>query len=75
MRRVWLVPAVWLYIGLWLNLTVQAVDNAGILGASVTLVPGWWVVFVSLALGVLAAWSAWGLWPSSVAARVKRRAP
>ena len=59
----WLVPLVWLKLSFWLVLTVNAVSNIGILGTKVRLIPGWWAVFFSIALGILAAWASWGLWP------------
>jgi hypothetical protein len=59
----WLVPAMWLSVTLWLVFSTNSVTNVGFLGTVVKLMPGWWAVFVSIALGVLAAWSTWGLWP------------
>jgi hypothetical protein len=59
----WLVPIGWLKLTLWLCLTVNAVSNVGFLGTVVELAPGWWAVFVSIALGTLAAWASWGMWP------------
>jgi hypothetical protein len=59
----WVVPATWLKIALWLNLTTNTVSNIGLLGTKINLVPGWWAVFFSVALGILATWASWGLWP------------
>lgn len=59
----WIVPIAWLKLSLWLMLTVNAVSNIGFLGTLVAITPGWWAVFVSLALGILAAWASWGMWP------------
>lgn len=59
----WLVPIIWLFLTLWLLLTINAVSNIGFLGTTVDLIPGWWAVFVCIAIGILAAWSSWGLWP------------
>lgn len=59
----WAVPIIWLALSIWVNLSDLAVGNIGMLGASVTLLPGWWAVFVAIGLGILAAWSSWGLWP------------
>jgi len=66
----WLVPLTWFKLALWLNLTINAVSNIGFLGTKVHLVPGWWAVFFSIALGILAAWASWGMWP--FAGRKKR---
>ena len=59
----WLVPLLWFIISIWLIFTVNAVSNVGLLGTTVNLLPGWWAVFLSIALGMLAAWASWGLWP------------
>jgi hypothetical protein len=59
----WVVPAIWLILCIWLLSTTNAVDNIGFLGTVVMLAPGWWAVLFSLALGVLAMWTSWGMWP------------
>lgn len=59
----WLVPLTWFKLTLWLIFTNSAVSNIGFLGTTVKLIPGWWAVFISIALGVMAAWASWGLWP------------
>lgn len=58
----WLVIAGWLVVALASNVTGY-VGNSGVLGATVPVVSGWWTVFAFIAMGVLAAWSAWGMWP------------
>jgi hypothetical protein len=59
----WIVPILWFKLGLWLVITENAVSNMGFLGSVVILAPGWWNVMFSLALGVLAVWASWGMWP------------
>ncbi|MDB5162743.1 MAG: rane protein of unknown function [Candidatus Saccharibacteria bacterium] len=59
----WLAVGIWLFISVWILVANVDVETIGFLGTVVDLTPGWWAVFISLALGVLAAWSAWGLWP------------
>ncbi len=59
----WLVPIIWLLLTLWLLFTVNAVSNIGLLGTTVKLIPGWWAVFFCVAIGMMAAWASWGLWP------------
>lgn len=59
----WLVAASWLFITSWLAVTMQPAETIGFLGTAVDLVPGWWAVFISLALCIMALWSSWGLWP------------
>ncbi len=60
----WLVPALWLALTLDALLTTNALTNLGLLGGYIPVLPGWWAVFVSAALGILAAWASWGLWPT-----------
>jgi hypothetical protein len=60
----WLVALIWLKISLWLVLSDSLVENVGYLGTLVNLMPGWWAVFISLALATLAVWSSWGMWPA-----------
>lgn len=59
----WAVPLAWLKVTLWLLFTTNSVSNIGLLGTTVSLTSGWWLVFVSIALGILSAWASWGLWP------------
>lgn len=59
----WFVAAIWLYVSFWLASTHSQLDTVGFLGTVGNLTPGWWAVFMSIALAILAAWSTWGLWP------------
>lgn len=59
----WLVVIGWLYIVSWLNISDIHVDTVGIFGSEVTVVPGAWVIFFVTAIGILMAWSTWGMWP------------
>lgn len=59
----WLVIVAWLAISVWSNVTVGYIANSAILGATIPVTAGWWTVCIFVALGVLAAWSAWGMWP------------
>jgi hypothetical protein len=59
----WLAALAWLKISLWLVVTDSLAENVGYLGTLVDLMPGWWAVFISIALVVLALWSSWGMWP------------
>ena len=61
----WLVPVLWACISLWTVTTQPAAETVGFLGTLVDVVPGWWAVLASCALGILAAWSSWGLWPGA----------
>lgn len=61
----WLVIAGWLKIALLINSTENAITNSGVLGATVPLTPGWWMVYVFAVLGVVSAFVSWGMWPLS----------
>lgn len=58
----WLVVVIWAKLSLGNALTGYG-GNSGLLGATVELPAGWWAVLFCVALGVLAAWTAWGMWP------------
>jgi predicted lysophospholipase L1 biosynthesis ABC-type transport system permease subunit len=64
----WIVAGGWFLVSLWIVSTSQPVDTIGFFGTTVNLMPGWWAVYLSVAMGILAAWASWGLWP------IKRRA-
>ena len=59
----WFVAATWLFVSTWVAATRVDADTIGFLGTFASLSPGWWAVLISLALGVLAVWASWGLWP------------
>jgi len=59
----WLVVSMWLFITIWQNTTVNAIGNAGVLGATVRVPTGWWTTLIFIALGTLVAWASWGMWP------------
>jgi len=59
----WMVPIIWLLLTIWLLSTINAISNIGFFGTTVELMPGWWAIFVCIAIAILAAWASWGLWP------------
>lgn len=59
----WIVPMIWIFLAFWVCLYPVMMSNFGFLGTVVSLVPGWWTVFVCSALGLLSVWTSWGLWP------------
>ena len=59
----WLVISIWVVLTMWLSVTANAVTNIGLFGTKVDIPAGWWAVCYSTALGILAAWAAWGVWP------------
>jgi hypothetical protein len=59
----WGVLVAWLTIAVLINSTTNAITNSGVLGATISTTPGWWMAGVFLALAVMAAWASWGMWP------------
>jgi len=59
----WIASLVWFKLALWLIFVANSVTNIGILGTVVAVIPGWWAVYISIALGTMAVWASWGLWP------------
>jgi len=59
----WVAALAWIFVSIWLNVGGVSAETVGFLGTVVTLAPGLWAVFISFALGILATWSSWGLWP------------
>lgn len=59
----WLAIAAWFGATIWQNVAGNVIANSGLLGATVKLPVGWWNVLFCVALGILAVWVAWGMWP------------
>ncbi len=59
----WLAIAAWFVASIWQNLSSGVIVNSGLLGPTVKLPVGWWNMLFCVALGILAAWAAWGQWP------------
>lgn len=59
----WIVPLIWLFLTIWINLSANGIPTVGFLGTVYNLVPGWWAVLFSISLGILSFWASWGLWP------------
>lgn len=68
----WVVAAAWLAITLWIVVKMPEITNIGLLGASVTLAPGWWAPCFAVGLCLLAAWASWGMWPGHLEPRRKK---
>ena len=62
----WIVALLWIFITFWLAVNPGYVTNVGFLGTIAEMMPGWWAVFMSIALGILATWASWGMWPKKV---------
>lgn len=65
----WLVSLTWLLLSLWAVLTGPSIATIGLIGTVLPITVGWWAVCISLALGVIAAWTSWGMWPGHSAAK------
>lgn len=65
----WAVAVLWLFITLAVVTRDIEATTIGFLGTAVDLVPGWWAVTVPIAMGILAIWASWGLWPAKRAKR------
>ncbi|HSW91729.1 MAG TPA: hypothetical protein VLG09_03735 [Candidatus Saccharimonadales bacterium] len=59
----WLTAIGWFLIALYANVAIGYVSNGGVLGATVSLPSGWWMVFFFVGVIVLMIWSSWGMWP------------
>ncbi len=57
----WVVAIAWIFVNVWIVSQGIPVESVGFLGAVIAIIPGWWAVFVSVALLLLAIWSSWGL--------------
>jgi len=58
-----LAAALWIFLASWVVLSGQATGATEFSGSLVSFLPGFYAIFITLAVGVLAIWSAWGLWP------------
>lgn len=67
----WWVIISWLKIAIFLTTTTNAVTNSGVLGATVPLPAGWWMVGFFVLLAAMAALVSWGMWPFSRPANTK----
>lgn len=59
----WITSVFWLFIALWLQITVNSVASLGILGATIDVPAGWWAVAMTFGLMILSIWSSFGMWP------------
>jgi hypothetical protein len=59
----WMVTAWWLSLSLWIIGTGHGMGNSGLLGATFSVIGGWWMIFFCIGLGLLSAWASWGMWP------------
>lgn len=63
------VPTIWLALAIVVLTTENAIMNSGMLGTKVVVPAGIAQLLLSLVLVALAAYSAWGLWPTQASRR------
>jgi hypothetical protein len=61
----WLAASFWLIVSVWEILSVNAITNSGLFGATISTTPGWWLVGVTMLVGLMTAYVSWGIWPRS----------
>jgi hypothetical protein len=59
----WVVVVGWLAIALWINLTINVVTNSGVLGETIPVAPGWWMIAFFAVLAVMMGWVSWQMMP------------
>ena len=60
----WLAVLWWLVVAFWQNVAVVAGDGLGVLGETIHMPVGWWMVLLAAGLCGLVACVSWGLWPA-----------
>jgi len=58
-----LAAVLWIFLAFWVVLSGAPDVSTQSTGSLMSILPGFYAIFITLALGVLAIWSAWGLWP------------
>lgn len=59
----WIAAVAWLGVSIRLAVTGVEIDNGGLLGATVALAPGIWMIVFSAVLVGAIAYVSWGMWP------------
>jgi len=59
----WMVLVFWISLSLWLNFTLSMASNAGVLGDTIKLPAGIWMVTFFIALIALDGCASYGMWP------------
>jgi glucan phosphoethanolaminetransferase (alkaline phosphatase superfamily) len=60
----WAIPILGGIYTVWLNLTGVSTLTFSVAGNEFGLFVGWWMIFLNIGMGLLAAWASWGLWPA-----------
>jgi len=58
-----LAAALWIFLACWVVLSGQSDSTVNYSSSLISFLPGFYAIFITLAIGILAIWSAWGLWP------------
>ena len=58
-----LAAALWIFLAGWVVLSGQTDSSVNYSNNLISFLPGFYAIFITLAIGILAIWSAWGLWP------------
>lgn len=58
----WCVIVAWLFVSFYINMTTNAITNGGVLGATIPLSPGWWMVATWLVMAGMCTWVSWNMW-------------
>lgn len=59
----WTILAYWLVVAICLNVTVNLSDNSSVLGGTISIPVGAWMITFFMALTVLHGWASYGMWP------------
>lgn len=65
----WSALLYWLLTSIFLNATLNISDNSGVLGDTIAIPVGAWMITFFMALGVLHGWASYGMWPFSRSAK------
>lgn len=61
----WLILLYWFVTSICLNVSLNISDNSGVLGDTISVPVGVWMLTFFMALGVLHGWASYGMWPLS----------
>lgn len=69
----WFVAVFWLVCSVLFAVAGDASLHSWLFGTVLMVPSGWWAVYVSMGLCVLAGWSSWGLFPTGKSSKDKKR--
>lgn len=59
----WLAATTWIGLSVWANVSVNAITNSVVLGATIPTATGWWQVLVFVVIAGLLTYISWSKWP------------